>query len=272
MDLPINQNTIKQHKLIDTHTHLYLSEFDVDQDDVMKRALSICSHLLLPNIDLGSIPNMLRLVNFYPNQCYAMMGLHPCSVTEDYQTILSYMEAMIQENPNTYIGVGETGLDLYWDKSSLALQIEALKIQIEWAKSLQIPIVLHTRDAFSETIALIENAQDGRLSGVFHCFSGSIEDAKRAEGVGFYLGIGGVFTYKKSNLKNIIPQINSTQIVLETDSPYLTPVPHRGKRNESAYLVYIANELANTLNISYNDLTLLTNRNTFRLFNKIYKI
>jgi len=251
--------------LIDTHTHIYLKDFEEDQAQMINRALeNNISALLLPNIDSNSISDLLKTVGEYPNLCFPMMGLHPCSVTNSYKSELSTIEHHLFSNE--WMGVGEVGLDLYWDKTTFPAQEECFRHQIGWSKTLQLPLSIHSREATEEAIHIIEELQDGTLSGVFHCFSGTLEQAKRIIKSGFLLGVGGVLTYKKTNLPEIILEIGPDHLVLETDAPYLSPVPYRGKRNEPSYLSFVANKLAELLAVSVDEISLITTRNAVGLF------
>lgn len=251
---------------IDTHTHLYLDQFDADRDAMLQRAFSVgVTKLLLPNIDADSIAPMLQLCEQYPKNCFPMIGLHPTSVDKDVQTQLNLLEQELLKG--TYIGIGEIGIDLYWDKSFLEEQIHAFRIQLNWAKQHALPVAIHTREAFPLILDLVEEAQDGRLKGVFHCFTGNTTEAERIVKMGFYLGIGGVLTYKKSMLPEVIQNIPLDFLLLETDSPYLPPVPYRGKRNESSYLTETALQLAAIKQIPLSELAAITTNNALKLFN-----
>lgn len=253
-------------KLIDTHAHLYSQKFDHDRSDMVRRAVAAgVERIYLPNIDSESIQPMLDLEAAFPNSCFAMMGLHPSHVQPDtYQQELALVEKWLGER--RWAGVGETGIDLYWDKSTLAIQQVAFARQCEWAKELRLPIVIHSREANREAIEVVRTAQDGRLRGVFHCFSGTLAEAKEMIGLGFMLGIGGVLTYPKSDLPIILTEISLEHIVLETDSPYLPPVPHRGKRNESAYVLHVAEKLAEVKALSLEEVAQATTANALRMF------
>ncbi|MBX3102117.1 MAG: TatD family hydrolase [Bacteroidetes bacterium] len=251
--------------LIDTHAHLYADKYAQDRDAMIARARVHCSHLLLPNIDEASIAPLHALAAAYPGYCLPMMGLHPCYVPEDYTPVLERMAALL--DTGQYIGVGETGLDLYWDKSTLPRQQESLRVHIRWARDYDLPLILHTRNATQEVIAELEAAQDGRLRGICHCFSDGPEEAARITDLGFHLGIGGVITYKNNGLlPDAVRSVDPRWLVLETDAPYLAPVPHRGQRNESAYLIHIAGRLAQELDMSSDELAALTTRNAKALF------
>ncbi|WP_306642053.1 TatD family hydrolase [Sanyastnella coralliicola] len=253
--------------LIDTHTHLYSSQFDEDREEMVQRAFDAgVKQMLLPNIDLESIQGMKDLVAAHPDAMYPMMGLHPCSVKADFQEVLATLKAELENGE--YIAVGEMGMDLYWDKTFLEEQKEAFRIQIEWAKEKGLPVVLHVRDAFDETLSLLDELNDDRLTGVFHCFTGTEEHAQHIDGYGgFYFGIGGVVTFKNGGVDKVLPSIDRSKIILETDSPYLAPKPHRGKRNESAYTQLVAQRSADVLEMSIDELAALTTTNAQRLFN-----
>ena len=252
---------------IDTHTHLFASEFDNDIDIVIKNALDNgISKMLLPNIDSTTTTKMLQLCDMYPNTCYPMIGLHPCSIKKDnLEKEISHVEQMLSQNK--FIAVGEIGLDLYWDKSTLDLQKIAFESQIELAKKYQLPIVIHVRDSFDEAIEIVERLNDYNLSGVFHCFTGNLEEAQRIINLNnFYLGIGGVVTFKNGGINKIINQVSLDRIILETDSPYLSPTPFRGTRNESKYLLNIAHKMAELYNIDIEDIAKKTTKNAIDLF------
>ncbi len=250
---------------IDTHTHLFDEQFQNDVDVCIQNAKN--QHLeacFLPNVDLETIHSMLELHQKYPNFCYPMLGLHPCSVKKNFLTVLDEMYKLF--GIYTFWGVGETGLDYYWDKTFVQEQKEALIIQAEWAKNQNLPLILHTREAMYDTIELIKKCQNGKLKGIFHCFSGSYEQAKEIMKLGFYIGIGGVVTYKNTKLPDTLKKIPLDFIVLETDSPYLSPVPYRGKRNEPAYIPIIAQKLAEIYDCSLEKIAEITTVNARRLF------
>jgi TatD DNase family protein len=252
---------------IDTHTHLFASEFDNDIDVVIKNALDNgISKMLLPNIDSTTTKKMLQLCDRYPNNCYPMIGLHPCSIKKDnLEKEISHVEQMLSQNK--FIAVGEIGLDLYWDKSTLDLQKIAFESQIELAKKYQLPIAIHVRDSFDEAIEIVERLNDYNLSGVFHCFTGNLEEAQRIINLNnFYLGIGGVVTFKNGGINKIINQVSLDRIILETDSPYLSPTPFRGTRNESKYLLNIPHKMAELYNIDIEDIAKKTTKNAIDLF------
>ena len=255
-------------KLIDTHTHLYVSEFDEDRDDVINDAIhSGIEKFFLPNIDLDSVDGMHELVEKYPKHCFPMMGLHPCSVNENYKSTLNDIEAYLNSAKTKYYAIGEIGIDLYWDNTFLEAQIEAFKTQIQWAKRLKLPIVIHVRDAFDEVFSVIDELNDEDLFGIFHCFTGSVEQANKVINYGgFMLGIGGVLTFKNAGLDSVIKEIELDYLVLETDSPYLAPVPKRGKRNESKYLINIAQKLAEVHGLTIEEVAEITTRNANSIF------
>ena len=252
---------------IDTHTHLFASEFDNDIDIVIKNALDNgISKMLLPNIDSTTTTKMLQLCDRHPNNCYPMIGLHPCSVKKDnLEKEISHVEQMLSQNK--FIAVGEIGLDLYWDKSTLDLQKIAFESQIELAKKYKLPIAIHVRDSFDEAIEIVERLNDYNLSGVFHCFTGNLKEAQRIINLkNFYLGIGGVVTFKNGEINKIINQVSLDRIILETDSPYLSPTPFRGTRNESKYLLNIAHKMAELYNVDLKDIAEKTTKNAIDLF------
>jgi TatD DNase family protein len=251
--------------LIDTHTHLYLEEFAQDIEDVLKRAEAEgVSKFYLPNIDSSSISSMLELEKKYPGKCFAMMGLHPCSVKENYQDELKLVEEWLGKR--LFAAVGEIGLDYYWDKTFIPQQKEALHMQIEWAMQYNIPIVIHSRDSLQDCIDIVKEHQNGKLEGIFHCFGGSVDEAKQIMDLNFLIGIGGVVTYKKAGLTEILKDIPISSLVLETDAPYLTPVPFRGKRNEPGYLKYIVEAIASSKSISMEDVVTVTTSNAEKVF------
>jgi TatD DNase family protein len=252
--------------LIDTHTHLFAEQFDEDRHAIIKAAMEAgVSKMLLPNIDLASIDSMHQLENDFPENCFAMMGLHPCSVTEKWEEELAVIKKHLFSRK--YVGLGEIGMDLYWDKTSLPFQQKAFAQQIEWAKDLQIPIVIHVRDAFDEAFEIVDELNDDRLTGVFHCFTGSLEQASHILNYGgFKLGVGGVLTFKNSGLDKVISEIDMKHLILETDSPYLAPHPNRGKRNETAFITYVASKLAEVKGISIENVADITSQNAVDLF------
>lgn len=253
--------------LIDTHCHLYSSEFDVDRTEIVKRAIDTgVSKMMLPNIDLDSISLMWDLVHQYPDHCFPMMGLHPCSVKEDYQEILDQMRAEIESG--RYMGVGETGIDMFWDKTFKKEQIDSFEQHILWAREHNLPIIIHSRESLDLTIDIITQHQDGNLKGIFHCFSGDYAQVRRIERTGFKVGIGGVLTYKKAGLFELLPQIPLEMIVLETDAPYLSPVPYRGRRNEPAYLLVVGQWIADGLNLPLGEVARISSENAEAVYGK----
>lgn len=252
-------------RIIDTHAHLYATQFDKDRDEMLKRAFAIgVEKVYLPNIDSTSIQAMLDLEKAYPAQCFAMMGLHPCSVKENYQEELALVEEWL--NKRAFCAVGEIGIDLYWDKTFFEEQKDAFLMQVQWAKEKGLPIVIHSRDSTDVIIELLKPLVDERLRGIFHCFGGSVEQAETIIEMGFLLGIGGVLTFKKSGLAQTLQQIELKHLVLETDAPYLSPVPFRGKRNESAYTKYIVEKLAEVKGLEPERVGQITSENAERLF------
>jgi TatD DNase family protein len=257
--------------LTDTHAHLYSNEFDEDRNEMFKRAFHFgIKRFFLPNIDEESITPMLQLMSDYPNQCFGMMGLHPCSVKENVDEQLKFIEQAL--NANQFVAIGEIGIDLYWDKTFFEQQKKAFKTQCLWALERNLPIAIHCRNAMQEIIDLLEDlkATTGYKStpfkGIFHCFSGNNEEANKLINYGFYLGIGGVLTYKNSGLDKAIEDIDLKHLVLETDAPYLAPVPMRGKRNESAFLRHVAEKLADIKQCSLFDVASITTQNSIQIF------
>jgi TatD DNase family protein len=249
----------------DTHAHIYSKDFDQDRIDTLARSFETgVNSIFMPNIDHTSIDGILEVEEKYPRQCIPMMGLHPCSVKKGFEKELYLVETWLAKRK--FAAVGEMGTDLYWDKSFWEQQKEAFTIQVGWAKQYGLPIVIHCRESMDETIQLLEPLLDGKLRGVFHCFGGSLEQAKKISSMGFYLGLGGVATFKKSGLDEVIPFLELENIVLETDSPYLAPVPHRGKRNEPAYIPLIAQKIIDLKKITLEELAQITTLNAKKLF------
>ena len=251
-------------RLIDTHSHLYSAKFDADMPAVIERAQQVLSHVFLPNVDLDSMEAMNALADRVPDFFYPMMGLHPCSVSMDYATVLKKMEKEFGERK--YYGVGEAGLDYYWDKTHVEEQKAALRVQIEWAKDMGLPLILHCRESMEDVLELVEEGQDGRLSGIFHCFTGTLPQAQRVMDAGFVMGIGGVITYKNGGLADLVPSLPIESLVLATDSPYLPPVPHRGQRNESSYTIFIARKLGEAKGLNIYEVAERTSANALRVF------
>ncbi len=251
--------------MIDTHAHVYASEFDHDREQVIQRAIEQgIEHILLPNIDLDSIAPMLATEAAYPDLCRSMMGLHPCYVNADVKQTLEQIEYWFTQRE--FIAVGEIGIDLYWDKTYQAEQLMAFITQLNWAKSLNLPVVIHTRDSIDQTLALLKQEQNGQLRGVFHCFGGTVEQAKAINDLGFHLGLGGVSTFKNGGMDKVIPALDLNYLVLETDCPYLAPVPHRGKRNEPAYTRLVAERIAELRGLSTEYVDQFTTNNAKALF------
>lgn len=230
--------------LTDTHTHLYYEAEEAARNAMMQRCLANqITRLFLPNVDAASVPMIAELVKNYPENCFPMLGLHPCSVTKNWENELQEIKTAWNPDQKIY-AIGEIGIDLYWEQNLLAEQQEAFRTQIKWAKTANLPIIIHCRTAFNEVFSILQQEHDEKLRGVFHCFSGDLAQANQMIELGFYLGIGGVVTYKNAGLDKVVQQISLEHLVLETDSPYLPPVPFRGKPNESAYLTYIAQKIA----------------------------
>ena len=250
---------------IDTHTHLYSEEFDTDRTAMVERAIALgVDQLLLPNIDESSIEGMLALETQFPGKVHAMMGIHPCYVTTEVDNQLAIVKSWLEKR--AFKGVGEIGLDFYWDKSLLDQQYKAFRQQLTLAREHQLPVSIHSREATREAIDEVKELQNGNLTGVFHCFSGTLEEAKEVTDLGFYLGIGGVVTFKKAGLDTLLESINLDHVVLETDAPYLAPVPFRGKRNESSYIPLIGERIANIKNLKIEEVAAITSSNARKLF------
>lgn len=251
--------------LIDTHSHIYSEDFNDDIDEVLQNAYkNDVRKIVLPNIDSGTIKRLLDLSNSYPHICYPLMGLHPTSVSHDYKEELSVVEYWLDKQK--FYGIGEIGIDLYWDRIYIEEQKEAFRYQIKLAKNRKLPIVIHVRESFNEVYEIVKEEQDGNLKGIFHCFTGDEVEARKIVDLGFLLGIGGVVTYKNSNLSQVLKNIDLNNLVLETDAPYLAPDPKRGKRNESSYLVYVTQKVAEIYHISFNEIAEITTSNSRKLF------
>jgi TatD DNase family protein len=253
-------------QLIDTHTHLYLPEFDDDRDSVVENAVSSgIEKMLMPNIDIRSLAPMYAAENRYPGICYSMIGLHPTSVKEDYrQQIEEIVRAM---DDHRFIAIGEIGIDLYWDKTFIKEQTEVFRHQLDLAVSQGLPVAIHSREAFEEIFSILGEYRGKGLKGVFHAFTGDVKKARRAIDMGFKLGIGGVVTFKNSGLDTIVKELGPEHLILETDSPYLAPVPHRGKRNESSYICIINRKLAEIFGCEVEEIADITTANAKKLFN-----
>jgi TatD DNase family protein len=252
-------------QLIDTHCHIYADAFDIDRKDMIGRAIKQgVEKLLMPAIDTETHESMLALERDYPGICYSMMGLHPCSVKVNFEEELAVIYKYFEQRP--FLAVGEIGLDFYWDLSFKEQQYQAFHKQIELALQYDIPVVIHSRESTNECIEIVKEHQKGKLKGVFHCFGGSIEQAQKIIDLGFYLGIGGVLTFKKAGLDIVMKELTLKNIVLETDAPYLAPVPFRGKRNECSYVKYVAEKLADIKQISAEEVAAITTANAQSLF------
>ena len=251
---------------IDTHAHIYLQDFDSDRDDVMQRSLDAgVEKICLPNIDHTSVDAMLETEMRHPEVCAATMGLHPCSVKKDFARELYNVEEWLARR--SFAAVGEIGTDLYWDKTFWDEQQEAFRVQVGWARQYDLPVIIHCRESLDQTIAMTEELQDGSLRGVFHCFGGTIEQATRIIAAGFYLGIGGIITFRKGHLDKVLKALGPDSMILETDSPYLAPEPYRGKRNEPSYIPMIARKLAEAQEIDPESIRKITTGNALKLFN-----
>ena len=254
--------------MIDTHTHLYSEEFNEDRKEMIERALNKgVSKFYLPAINSETHQKMLDLEEQYPTQIFSMMGLHPCYVKpETWEEELKLVEKYLNEK--SFPAIGEIGIDLYWDQSTLNIQVKAFEQQIDWAIEKDLPIVIHTRSSFDEVFEVLDRKKHPKLRGIFHCFSGDLEQGKRAIDLGFILGIGGVVTFKNGKIDKFLHEIPLDKIVLETDSPYLAPVPHRGKRNESSYLDLVVGKLVNIYNLDFFEIDRITTENANRIFGK----
>ena len=252
---------------IDTHAHIYLEDFDEDRPDIITQCQKFgVSKIFMPNIDSSTIDAVHKTEEQFPNICHAMMGLHPCYVKQNYQEELATIEK--QFSKRKYAAVGEIGIDLYWDKTTLDIQEVAFRKQIEWAMDLGIPIVIHSRDSLDLTIDIVAEMQKGSLQGIFHCFNGSMEQAQRIIDCGFLMGIGGVVTFKKAGVDKTVSSLNLENLVLETDAPYLSPSPHRGKRNIPTYIPIIADKISDVQEISIEEVATKTTKNALNLFQK----
>lgn len=252
--------------MIDTHSHIYSEEFDADRAETIQHAKDVgVQHIILPNVDSESLPRMLTLEAEYPEFCHAAIGVHPTSIKEDYLTELALVKSELDRRK--WIAIGEIGIDLYWDKSFLAQQIIAFQQQLDWALEYQLPVIIHVRDSFRETMNALEPYRNKGLKGVFHSFVGTIEEANEIiDFGGFYLGINGIVTFKNSGLADVVAQLDLKQILLETDAPYLTPVPYRGKRNESSYVQLVAKKLADVYQLDVEKVVEITTQNAITLF------
>ena len=252
-------------KLIDTHTHLYVEAFDEDREEIIQKAIKIgIERFYLPSIDSSYTSRMLDLKSKYPDHIRLMIGLHPAHVKENYKDELHHVDQCI--NKYDFSAVGEIGIDLYWDKSFLKNQQEAFDLQISWAKEKKLPVVIHCRDAFDEVFEVLQGHRCNNLSGIFHCFNGTKEQAEMVIDMKFKLGIGGIVTFKNGKIDKFLDQISIDHIVLETDAPYLAPAPFRGKRNESEYLVYILKKLTEIYQKSEKEIASITTKNALSVF------
>lgn len=250
---------------IDTHTHLYDEQLMVEEDEMIARALQMgVSKMYMPNCDSTTIDGMLHLADKWPDNCLPMMGLHPCYVKENYEQELAIVQDWLGKRK--FAAIGEIGLDYYWDKTWVAEQKQAFRSQIDWALQGDLPIVIHSRESTQDCIEIVHEKQNGQLKGIFHCFSGTIEEAKQIVDLGLYLGIGGVVTFKKTTLHDIVRELPLQHIVLETDAPYLAPVPYRGKRNESSYIPLIAQHIATLKGIGVEEVARITTENGMNIF------
>jgi TatD DNase family protein len=251
--------------LTDTHTHLYSEEFDLDRNQMIQRAIDNgVSRFFIPAIDSNCTQSMYDLERDYPNNVFLMMGLHPTYVKEDYQDELQHVEKELSKRK--FVAIGEIGIDLYWDKTHLPEQQIAFRKQIQLAKQYKLPIVIHCREAFDEIFEILEEEKSPELFGIFHCFSGTYEQALQAISYNMKLGIGGVVTFKNGKIDQFLNKIDLQHIVLETDSPYLAPIPYRGKRNESSYLINVVDKLAQIYGLSANEITAVTTDNSAEIF------
>jgi TatD DNase family protein len=251
--------------ITDTHTHLYSKQFDEDRERMMLRALDNgVSRFFIPAIDSSYTESMLRLENDYPKNVFLMMGLHPTSVKENYLEELTLVKDWLDRR--SFYAIGEIGIDLYWDTSFLQQQQDAFKTQIRWAKEKNLPIVIHCRNSFDEIFEVLEEEKDDKLFGIFHCFTGSLDQAQRAISYNMKLGIGGVVTFKNGGIDKFLHEIPINNIVLETDSPYLAPVPFRGKRNESSYIVKVLDKLVDIYKLTPQEVALVTTQNSIEIF------
>lgn len=251
--------------MIDSHVHLYDEKFDADRDAMIQRALDAgIERLYMPNCNSETVEGMLAIEKQYPGICFAMMGVHPCYINANYKEELDRVEYWLQQRD--FVAIGEIGLDYYWDKTYVQEQKEAFIQQMEWALAKQRPVVIHMRESTRDTLDLVKPFSQRGLTGVFHCFSGSLETAREIIEMGFYLGLGGVLTYPKAGIQQVIQEIDIQHLILETDAPYLSPVPHRGRRNEPAFLPHVATLLADLKKISLEELRAKTNNNCVSLF------
>lgn len=253
--------------ITDTHTHLYSEQFDDDRVEVIERALAAgVTRFFIPAIDSSYTKSMYALESRYPNNMFLMTGLHPTHVKADYLDELAHIKEQL--NSREFVAIGEIGIDLYWDRSTLKLQQEMFKLQIQLAKQYRLPVVIHCRDAFDEVFQILEEEKGSELFGIFHCFTGNLEQAQKAISFNMKLGIGGVVTFKNGKIDQFLKQISLDHIVLETDAPYLAPVPYRGKRNESSYILNVLEKLSDIYSMSSNEIASITTKNSKSIFKK----
>lgn len=251
--------------LVDTHSHIYTEDFSEDIADVIQRAYeNEVRKIVLPNIDSSSVKRMLDLVEQYPQICFPLMGLHPTSVTEDYEEELQLVEFWLQKEK--FYGIGEVGIDLYWDKTFIAEQTDAFRRQVRLSQKYDLPLVIHFRESFDEVITVLREENKPGTRGVFHSFSGTAQQAQQVTDLGFLIGVNGVVTFKNSGLEQLVQKVDPSHLLLETDSPYLTPVPFRGKRNESSYIVYVARKVAEIYGMNVQELARISTQNAEKLF------
>ncbi len=258
--------------LTDTHTHFYYEKDAEKRVVLMQRCLENgVERLFLPNVNLATITLVSDVCAQFPQNCFPMLGLHPCDVkAEAEEGLMNYQQELLAMRPllktGNFVAVGEIGIDLYWDKTTLAIQQEAFSMQIDWALQMDLPVVIHSRDAFDEVFEMLSSKQNGKLRGIFHCFTGSLQQAEQLIELGFFLGVGGVVTYKNSGLDQVLANVDLRHVVLETDSPYLAPVPYRGKPNESRYIIHVAQKLADVKQIPVEEIAKITTENSKRIF------
>jgi TatD DNase family protein len=253
--------------LIDTHTHIYSSDFAADQAEMMQRAIDAgVKTMLLPAIDTRSFDAMWQTVANFPKRVKPMIGLHPCSVKEDFETELALVQRELENNLVKYVAVGEIGIDLFWDKSTFEMQEEAFRCQLHWAKQYKLPVAIHARNSFDEIFTVLEQEKTDDLRGVLHCFTGGKRHVIKARELGFYMGIGGVVTYAGSGVDHVLKRIELSEMLLETDAPYLAPNPHKSERNEPAFLPYIAKAIAEIKGVSVEEVVEITSANAKKLF------
>lgn len=251
--------------IIDTHAHVYLEDFDEDANLIIERAKEEnVQQILLPNIDMSSVDRLLSLCDAHPSLYKPMIGLHPCYVKEDYQVQLELLSKYLDRED--LVAVGEIGIDLYWDKTFEKEQVEAYRTQIEWSREKDLPFAIHSRESLDLTISIVEEMQDGSLKGVFHCFNGTEEQAKRIMDIGFYMGIGGVVTFKNAGVDKTVAKLPMDNLVVETDAPYLSPAPFRGSRNEPSYVSKVVDKIAEVQGLDRNEVCRITTENAKRLF------